>query len=111
MKRRLKYIGENIRIARQNRGLSIEQLAEAADLSESFLGLVERSVSGLSIESLIDITSVLEISTDSILMDKLTPQNPPSNSDILITLIKNSSDNEVDYMLDMYKLMKRHRII
>jgi transcriptional regulator with XRE-family HTH domain len=52
MKYSLKYIGENIRNARLAKNLTIEELAELADISDSFLGIVERGVSGISIETL-----------------------------------------------------------
>ncbi|MDR1701222.1 MAG: XRE family transcriptional regulator [Sporomusaceae bacterium] len=83
MKDNLKYIGNNIRTARQNKKLTIELLAELAGISESFLGTVERGESSLSIETLIGICKALNVSADSIIMRNPREQYP--NTEEIIT--------------------------
>ena len=86
MKEPLKYIGENIRNARQSKNLTIEQLAELADISDSFLGVVERGTSGISIETLINIALALNVTSDSLIMEKSEPFA------IIVTHIDNSEE-------------------
>ena len=71
MKNEFDYIslGERIRKARKQRHMTQEQLAEACDLSTAHIGHIERGTRALSIESLITISQVLNVSTDYLLFD------------------------------------------
>ncbi len=62
-------LGEKIRKARKQKGLTQEQLAEACDLSTAHIGHIERGTRALSIESLITISQYLHVSTDYLLLD------------------------------------------
>lgn len=62
-------LGERIRKARKQKKLTQEQLAEACDLSTAHIGHIERGTRALSIESLITISEVLDVSTDYLLLD------------------------------------------
>lgn len=62
-------LGERIRRARKQKHLTQEQLAEACDLSTAHIGHIERGTRALSIESLITISEVLNVSTDYLLLD------------------------------------------
>lgn len=62
-------MGRRIKKARKEKGLTQEQLAELCDLSTAHIGHVERGSRALSIETLVKIAIVLEISTDYILLD------------------------------------------
>lgn len=62
-------LGERIRKARKQKHLTQEQLAEACDLSTAHIGHIERGTRALSIESLITISEVLNVSTDYLLLD------------------------------------------
>jgi transcriptional regulator with XRE-family HTH domain len=64
-------IGARIRRQREQIGLTQEQLGEACDLSTSFVGHIERGSRKLSVESLFRIASVLGISADSLLFDRM----------------------------------------
>lgn len=54
-------LGEHIRLLRQNRGLSQEQLALRANLNTSFLGQIERGGKKPTIETLEKIVNALDI--------------------------------------------------
>lgn len=62
-------LGQRIRKARKQQGLTQEQLAEACDLSTAHIGHIERGTRALSIESLITLANVLNVSTDYLLLD------------------------------------------
>jgi transcriptional regulator with XRE-family HTH domain len=52
-------IGTRLRQARQERGLTIDQLAQATGLTKGFLSQVERDLASTSVSSLLKICSVL----------------------------------------------------
>ena len=69
----MKYdsIGKNIKYYRKLRKLRQGDLAEKADLSTNYIGMVERGEKIPSVESLISIANALSISTDMILCEEL----------------------------------------
>ena len=105
-----RYIGENVRTARLNKGLTIEQLAELADISDSYLGVAERGTSGFSVEVIIRLATILDVTTDSLLMENAPSNKPSSKLDTLATLLSQCSDNELDYVTDFVKLGKKNGI-
>lgn len=60
----LKVIGENIRKERKRQLLTIEQLAEQADITDNFLGKIERGESTPSLFTLDSIACSLNVSID-----------------------------------------------
>lgn len=65
-----KHIGERIRKARLAKGWSLRQLSEHCGLSVSFLSLVERGLSSLSIVSLSSICKALGLPLAELLTDR-----------------------------------------
>lgn len=81
-------LGRRIRKVRKEKNLTQEKLAEACNLSTAHIGHIERGTRALSIESLIIISQVLNVSTDYLLLDV-------SNcTDNKLSRIINSVDNE-----------------
>ena len=103
----LKKIGENIRAARKNKNLTIETLSELAGISDSFLGTVERGESSISIETLINLCKALDVSADSLIMhgEESTPALFDKR-DTLLTMLKNATDKELDFLIDYVKLYR-----
>ena len=103
----LKRVGENIRAARKSKNLTIETLSELAGISESFLGTVERGESSISIETLINLCKVLGVSADSLIMHDEEPAPALSDKrDTLLTMLKNATDKELDFLIDYVKLYR-----
>src|SRR5215831_3959125 len=69
-------IGEVIRRLRRQRGLSLRQVAESAQLSASFLGAVERGESDISVGRLSLIAEVLGHDLASLLGYSLRQSSP-----------------------------------
>ena len=57
----IKKLGHKVRIIRTDRGLSQEALAEKADLNRSFVGLLERGKTNITVKSLEQIANALDI--------------------------------------------------
>jgi transcriptional regulator with XRE-family HTH domain len=62
-----RQIGRRIRITRMNRGLTQEQLAEATELSASYVSYLECGSKQASLPALIRIADVLETTVDQLL--------------------------------------------
>lgn len=64
-------MGVRIRTARLDAGLSQSELAEKCNLSVSFLGHIERGSRKMSLETLVTVCKVLNLSADYLLQDEL----------------------------------------
>ena len=107
MKSSLLHIGENIRTARKNKGLTIATLSELVGISESFLGLVERGESSISIDTLIGICKSLGVSADSIILEVTEPSPTIADKkDVLLTLINTADEGELDFLIEYVKLYR-----
>lgn len=60
-------IGQRLRDRRKQLGLTQEELAERADLSQNFIARVENGATGLGDASIIRLARSLEVSTDYLL--------------------------------------------
>ncbi len=99
----LKVIGERLRQIRLTRKMSQSELAEATDLSASFVSNIEQGKQAMSIKALIAIAQVLDVSTDWLLMGKGRPYI--SESDIFADL-ENCSPQEKTVIMDFIQNMK-----
>jgi len=108
MKNYLRHIGANIRALRKSKNLTMDILSELIGISPSFLGTLERGRSSLSIETLISICEVLDVSADSIIFaqNDLPVPAETNNKDILLTLLKNATDEELLFLIDYIKLYR-----
>ena len=63
-------IGRRIQFSREEAGLTQEQLAERLSLSPQFISIIERGSAGASLETVIKLCNVLNVSSDWILLGK-----------------------------------------
>lgn len=54
-------VGSNIRAGRTNAGLTLEQLAEKADLSWPYLSEIERGRENISLDKLVRLAQALDV--------------------------------------------------
>ncbi len=64
--------GAKIRACRKKRKLTQEQLAEAAGISASFMGHIERGTRIASLETLVALCNVMDVSPEYLLSASLT---------------------------------------
>jgi len=64
-------IGKQIRINRHNAGMTQELLAEKVHLSPPYISRIESGSSSPSLQTLVDICSVLDITIDDLMKDSL----------------------------------------
>ena len=80
-----KLLGEQIRKHRKQKKYTLEQLAEKLDVSTTFIGQIERAKGIPSLETLVKIANVLEISTDCLLFGDL---NTKSSGDYFVNRVE-----------------------
>jgi len=101
----LKHIGENIRTARKSKNLTIDKLSELIGVSESFLGTVERGKSKIGLENLIKLCHILEVSSDSLILEGSRPEVIQSAKlETLNIMLKNSSNDEIQFLIEYVNL-------
>ena len=65
-------IGNRIKLARENMGWTQEELAEKINRSTQFISTIERGVAGPSLETIISLCEVLNVSSEWLLCGKQT---------------------------------------
>lgn len=65
----LKTIGKNIRMFRKEKDIRQDKLAEMADLSTNYIGMIERGEKVPSLETFLKICEALDVSADMLLAD------------------------------------------
>lgn len=96
-------LGERIRKARKQKNLTQEQLAEACDLSTAHIGHIERGTRALSIESLITISKVLDVSTDYLLLD--VSNSTDRNLSGILNAIDNANEDKYNRLYSVIKIL------
>ena len=80
-------IGKRISLIRKNRGITQEQLAEKAELSNIYISHIENSRSIPSLETLMKLCSALDITPDEVLLGTKQDMENYLQSDIQKKLI------------------------
>ena len=106
------FIGERIKALRQERKLTVEQLSEMIGTSPSFIGLVERGMSGLSLITLANLSEALNISADYILKGvaysgKSEKPSKIAKLDELRALQYSLDEETLDYVIGILRYTKR----
>ena len=87
-------IGERLKEARTDRGLTLEKLAEKLDVSIAFLSRIERGSSHISLKRLSQICDILGISEGSILNGSSNNSSTYLSSEFDDILKSTSSDKQ-----------------
>jgi len=98
-----KDLGKRVKILRRQLHLTQEQLAEKLGLSASFLGHIERGTRAASLETVVALCNVLDVSPEYLLtasLESKTPRMPDSpefDRHRFIELLR-MAQNMVDYI-------------
>ena len=79
----LTSIGKNIKKYRTEKGIKQETLAEMANLTPNYIGMLERNDKTPSLTAMINIANALDITSDMLLCDVLDARYEIKNSLIL----------------------------
>ena len=101
-----KTIGAKIQYFRTLRGVSQENLAEAAAVSRVSISNLERGETGTTLETLVSIANALRITTDDILADILIEEKP-SDLCVHFDIFGDCTKDETDFLIAMLQNMKQ----
>ena len=65
----LTLLGNRIRVARERKGITQEDLAERVNISPSHVSVIERGVKASRVDTLVRIANELDVSADYLLQD------------------------------------------
>lgn len=102
-----KELGKRIRAERRKQDLTQEKLAEMSDISDSFMGHIERGGRTLSIETLAKLANALNISIEYIVCGEFNYQPDMLPSEIHDALNK-MSGNQRKIFLNIMKTLAAH---
>ena len=94
-------IGSRIRQARKECGYTQEQLAEYAEISVDFLGLIETGRNSMKVQNLAKIASALNVTTDYLIYGT-TPykENPKINT--MLSVVPESKRKQVEKLIALF---------
>lgn len=100
------YVALGIRIKnkRLENNMTQEQLAEAVDISAVYVGQIERGDRHMTIDTLVKIANVLQVSIEELLKDS-TKENTNARIGEVINLTKNLESEEIDKIINVIKAM------
>lgn len=96
-------MGARIKRARLKQNLTQEQLAELLDISVSYVSLIERGSRNATVETLLAIADVLNVSLASLLQDSTDLDRDEEQSNIWQQLTKNRTVEEKEMILQTVK--------
>ena len=99
-------IGARIRAIRKQRGMTQEQLAEAAGIGSTHVSHVENGTTKLSVQTLIAIINALGCSADELLCIEVAAARPALHTWIT-ELVGDCSDAEIKLITDTITAMKK----
>ena len=99
-------MGERVRAERQKHGLSQEKLAELCNISISFLGHIERGTRKMSLETLVQLASTLNIGTDYLLFGK--PELSDTTLVLLSKQLHETTPENASKLLNTIKVLSNH---
>lgn len=95
-----KDLGNRIRKIRKEKYMTQFTLAEEIGVSPNFLGDVERGVKSPSLETIVCIANVLDVSLDFLLFDSLNHTGIKENNDMYLT------DKQMNILKGVVKTIK-----
>ena len=103
-----KELGKRIRAERQKQELTQEKLAEMANISDSFMGHIERGGRTLSIETLAKLANALNLSIEYIVCGEYNYQ-PDMLPEEILDALNRMSGNQRKVFLSMMKTLAAHQ--
>ena len=98
-------IGMRIKACRKQKHLTQEKLAECLDVSSHYIYELERGVKTMSLYTLNDLSTCLEVSSDYLLYGKDNTDSNPIPEDALSVMIKDLPSQQRNRLADLLKVM------
>jgi transcriptional regulator with XRE-family HTH domain len=97
-------IGKRIKFERIKTKLTQAELAEKSNITTAFVGQIERGETKLSLETLVNIANVLEVSVDYILRDNVKTNSSSAIKELLL-LVENRTAKDIVILVDLAKAL------
>lgn len=101
-----KLVGQRLRAARKKRGMTQEQLAELAGISPQHCSGIETGAAKVSLPALVNLSNVLHVSMDELLMDSVLAASKPELMKEIEAVFSDASSDEMYLMLSQAKSIK-----
>lgn len=95
----LTLLGNRIRVAREKKGITQEELAERVNISPSHISVIERGVKTVRIDTVVRIANELDVSADYLLQDLVKR----SRESQLLSSIMNLPETDRNRLLNAVK--------
>lgn len=102
-----KFLGKRIREERLRLNLTQEKLAESIDVSDSYIGQIERGEKSLTLDTLVRLANRFGVTLDYLLQEYVA-QTDDNYINLYKQLISNRSDKEKQMGIDVLKIMYSH---
>lgn len=99
-----KYLGTRIREERMKLRLTQEQLAEAAEVNESYIGQVERGEKNPSLETVVSVANALGVTVDYLLQEEVQVR-PNGLLDEIMAVARDKDPDELRLMLNIFRML------
>ena len=100
-------IGQKLKAERKRFGYTQEQVAEIIGISVAFVGHLERAERSMSLDTLIRLCNLYQITIDYLLAENLPPQQDNTGAQIA-DMLKGLSPQQQASALDMMRTFTRH---
>jgi transcriptional regulator with XRE-family HTH domain len=97
-----KEIGTRIRKYRKLKNISQEELAEKIDISTTHMSHIETGSTKLSLQVLVDIAQILEVSTDALIFEKASKLKIQK----IETILSDCNENEIAFITKIVETSK-----
>ena len=97
-------LGARVKTKRLENNMTQEQLAEAVDISAVYVGQIERGDRHMTIDTLVKIANVLQVSIEELLRDS-TNKNINARLSELVNIAKKLDIADIDKVIDVIKAM------
>ena len=103
-------MGNQIRKQRKLKKYTLEQLAEKLDCSTTFIGQIERAKGKPSLETVVKLANVLEVSVDSLLFEDLNSKSGNTHFvNKIVELTEDFTTKEKDLLLKNVEIFKEFK--
>ncbi len=99
-----KEMGKRLKNERRKYHLTQENIAEMLDISVKHYSEVERGITGLSVENIIKISNILNLTTDYLLKGVTI-----TDKDSFLNFLSNLSNEDSTELLNIIKLIQKYK--
>ncbi|QHT62970.1 helix-turn-helix transcriptional regulator [Paenibacillus lycopersici] len=100
-------LGKRLRAERQKLNLTQEKLAEKIDVSDAYIGQIERGQRSLTLDTLVKLTNKLGVTVDYLLHDSIQVEDEQFMNQIR-QIMTDRTPKERQMALDILKMMFAH---